>query len=173
MDHSEFEEDKRINPGQLDIESCQQADLFFKWAERAIEARHDMDTTKAKRDMVEMRIQMQVRKAPHKFGIEKVTEATITATAKIHADVEKANDDYLNARRNSGMLDAAVSAMEMKKRMIEVMITLHGQKYFAGPSVPRDLVSAYQEISKEREEGASDRQKARARKRRRRAGKSE
>jgi hypothetical protein len=168
VDVTEFEQDKKIDPGALDIEACQQAELFFKWAERAIDARHEYDQAKFRMGVKEADLAIRIRKEPSKFGIAKVTDKSVDAAISKHPEYQEAHEDYLDARRNSMLLDKAVDAMEQKKRMIEVMITLHGQSYFAGPSVPRDIVSAFHEKTKEREESTDRRMAKKARRRKRR-----
>ena len=165
MDRNEFEEDKHIDPSQLDVEACRQADVFFKWAEKAIDARAEADRLKFKHDVTETRIQLLCREHPEKYGIVKLTEASVQAAVKCNEDRIEQWEEYLKARRNSAMLDKAVEAMEMRKRMIEVLITLHGQKYFAGPSVPRDLVGAWQENQVKASARLMEKETARAEKR--------
>jgi len=165
MDMSEFDQDTKIDPNQLDVEACLQAELFFKWAEKSIEVKYEVDRLKSKRDIMEKRLQLQVRSHPHKFDLDKVTEAAVMAAVILHVDFQEITEEWLQARRDYDLISHAVTAMEMRKRMIEVLITLHGQSYFAGPSVPRDLVSAYNEVNKERDQKTKVRQRNRARKR--------
>lgn len=160
-DLNEFEADRRIDPSALDVECIRQADLFFKWAERSVEAKSDVDRLRLVKDVVEARLQAEVRRKPAKYRIEgRVTEAAVKAAVLKHPKFVKAHDDYLEARETSALLDSAVTALEMKKRMLESLITLHGQNYFAGPSTPRDLVKAWN-----KSQGATDEQKAKLRKR--------
>jgi hypothetical protein len=47
--------------------------------------------------------------------------------------------EYLQAKFEVDTCQGAVSAIEQRKSMIEALIKLHGQQYFAGPSIPRQL----------------------------------
>lgn len=144
MDLSEFEQDRKLDPSQLDVEAVQQADLFFKWAERAITARSDAERLELVLEVTEARIQAEIRKDPESFKLEgRVTEAGVAAAVKQSARYIEAHDAWLDAKEQASLLDKAVIAMDMKKRMIESLITLHGQQYFAGPSTPRNLVAAW------------------------------
>jgi len=53
--------------------------------------------------------------------------------------------------------------MEQRKRMLELLVTLHGQEYFAGPSVPRNLIDAWKEAKKSKAEELLRRTKVRKR----------
>ncbi len=143
MDMSEFELDKRIDPEALDTECLRQPELFFKYAERAIEARGEADRLKLKLDLIQAELEIKVRHKPAKYSIEKPTEAAIKATVALQPEIAEANDNYFSARDDAALLDKAVVAMEIKKRMIESLITLHGQSYFAGPATPRNLKAAW------------------------------
>jgi len=145
MNMDEFAVDRTIEPTELDVEAAQQADLFFKWAQRAVKARARVDRQKLRLDTLDARLSLECRSHPENFGLERTTEGAIVAAVKTHEDYAKAYDAYLRAKESSALMDKAVEAMEQKKRMLEVLITLHGQQYFAGPSVPRDLSAAWQE----------------------------
>lgn len=143
MDLELFRRDRIIDPAELDVAAIEQADRFFYWAERAARARVVLDRTKLQVDLAESRLTIECRKEPSKFGIGKITDATVGHAVHNHPDYKAVCDLHLEAREEYLLLDAAVEAMEQRKRMIEILVTLHGQQYFAGPKVPRDLVAAW------------------------------
>lgn len=143
MDRAEFEADHKIDPLQLDLECTRQPELFFKWAERLVEAKAAVDQAKYKWDVTEAKLALDIRSKPGDYGLTKTTEPTIAAAVKTNAKYKKARERWLEARGKADMLEKAVGAMEMKKRMLESLITLHGQQYFAGPSTPRNLGEAW------------------------------
>lgn len=165
MDANRFQKDIEIDPGRLDLACVNQPALFFKWAERAITASTTVDKTKLSRDVKEAQLEMACRREPTAFGILKPTEGAIKAAIRQHDDWLKANEIYINAREESKLMDAAVNAMEQRKRMLEVLITLHGQQYFAGPSVPRDLVADWKEQQAANTKSINEIQKQGARRR--------
>lgn len=165
MDRSEFDQDHRIDPLQLDVEATQQPELFFKWAERAVEARATMDRAKLRLETIEALCALDVRNNPAAYGLAKTTEGGIKASVKTEPKYAQAHDAYVKARKDSALLDKAVMAMEMKKRMIETLITLHGQSYFAGPATPRNLGDMYQKQKAARSKNVTKRQKNKIRKR--------
>ena len=165
MDTNRFQKDKEIDPNRLDLECVLQPERFFYWAQAAVEASSEVDKAKLKLDVTQAKLEMECRQKPEDFGIAKATENAITAGVKSSEKYQEAWNDYIEARKESKLLDAAVTAMEQKKRMLEVLITLHGQQYFAGPSVPRDLVADWKEHRKGIETNVNEQQKARTRKR--------
>lgn len=165
MDINEFQRDKEIDPGRLDVECVKQADLFFKWAQAAVDASFDVDRAKLHLDVVKAKLDLECRKDPASFGLAKSTESAVDAAVKTHDDYKEAYEEFIEARKNSKLLDAAVTTMEQKKRMLEVLITLHGQQYFAGPSVPRDLVADWKEHQERVGSDVNDQQRSRTRKR--------
>lgn len=169
MDREELDLDKAIDPDQLDVEAVRQAEVFYKWSERMIEARSKVERCKYEMDKIEAQLQLRVRDEPSKFGISvRMTEQVVEACVKTHAKYEAAAEALRQARRKLGRLESAVSAMEQRKRMIEILVTLHGQQYYAGPSVPRDLSSAYREFQERRTQSVNEKQKSKVRRRVRR-----
>lgn len=165
MDVLELDNDRTINPSQLDVEAIRQADVFFKWAERAIHARAKVDRLKFDVDTFLAKTEMLIRCNPAKYGLDKVTESAIAARARMDEEYVKLYTRLLEAKTEAGLLDQAVAAMEQRKRMLEILVTLHGQEYFAGPSVPRSLVDAWKEHQERQTREVNERQKSVARKR--------
>lgn len=146
VDLEQFEQDRAIDPAALDVAALTQADVFFQWAMRATQAKTELEEAKLKSQLVESRLNLEARASPEKFLIEgRVTEAVIQSVVTLHPSFLKAQRRWIRAREKSVLLDRIVEAMEQRKRMIEVLVTLHGQQYFAGPSVPRNLAQAYQD----------------------------
>ena len=163
-ERNDFMSNLEIDPTQLDVECGMQGELFFKWAEKSTEARALVDTEKFRAEVLLMQLAGQARSDPGSFGLVKVTEAAVQEAVKTHPDYIEAYERYLEARAASGILEKAVEAMEQRKRMLESLISLHGMQYFAGPSVPRDLVAAWNERKADREEKVVKKTKLRKRK---------
>lgn len=165
MTKEEMRASIKIDPMQLDVEAAMQAENFLAIAEDCIEAKAKIDRLEYDLDLLEAKTQMRIREEPAKYGIEKVTEGAISATVKLNDKVIEASEAVMDARKEHMLLQHTLMASEQRKRMLEILVTLHGQQYFAGPSVPRDLVSAFQEYQEKRGPAGVERQKAAARKR--------
>ena len=144
MKELDYENEIKIDADALDIECADQAATFMKYAKNAAHARKDLDEIKQMLDIKKADLDQTIRKDPDKFGIEKITEGAILSAILTDKDYQRVTQGYLNAKYETDMAQSAVSAFNQKKDMLEVLVKLHGQSYFAGPSVPRDL-------SKERE----------------------
>lgn len=166
MDTTELQNDRTIDPGNLDVEVVRQADVFFKWAERSIEAKAHADALEFKLDVLEAKLQMRCRDDPDAFGVKNVTETAIKSAVLASDKYGAAYREWNKAKAAASLLSSAVSAMEQRKRMLELLVTLHGQQYFAGPSVPRDLVAEWQEHQKRTSDVSTERQAKRVRRRR-------
>ena len=140
---NELTKDLRIDPEQLDICAIEQPEKHFKWSQRAIEAKKNEGEVKLEFDVVEAQIQSEIRKSPESYGLKKSTETAISAAVKKQKEYQEMNTKYLEARETTAILQSAAGAMEQRKRMIELLVTLLGQQYFAGPNVPRDLVELW------------------------------
>lgn len=144
----EFSEELRtdcaIDPAQLDIEALKQSDLSIKWAERAIGAKAEVETLEHRVKTLEARLNLDVRERPEDFGLKTVTEPAVKAAVISAEQMIKLTTEYFRKRHQLAFLDRATREMESRQAMLKELVKLHGQQYFAGPDVPRDLVSAYQ-----------------------------
>ncbi len=143
MKESEFKEDLQIDPNALDVNAGEQSELYFKWAKKAVAAREAQDEAKLFLDICEAELSSRARLDPDSFGIARVTETAVLTAVRLHPKYEEAQAVHIKARKEAAILEKAVAAMEQRKRMIELLVTLHGQEYFAGPAVPRDFVEAW------------------------------
>lgn len=165
MERNEFEQDLAIDPNELDVQAAMQGELFFKWAEKSVNAVKKQDAAKFRLEVLGAKLSNKARKDPASFGLDKVTDKAIDMAVKISAEYQEAQEEWFSAKSNADMLKEAVKAMEQKKRMLEVLITLHGQQYFAGPAVPRNLVEAWNDKKSDRSENVKKKTKLRRRKR--------
>jgi len=150
-----YEEDVKIDDSALDIECADQASLFLKYAKHAAEARRTLDDVKQSLDITKAEIDKQIREDPEKFGIAKVTEGSIQSAILTDKTYAKAYKTFSDAKFEADMAQNAVQAMNTKKDMLETLTKLHGQSYFAGPRVPRDLTKERQLKEKKVDSGVA------------------
>ena len=138
-----FKEELAIDHNALDIEWIEQPKRFFEVAEQATEAKREVERTKLALEIAEATLDNAIRTNLAEYGIAKITEGAIKSAivvSKMYQDACNANS---NAQYTNNMLQAAVQAWDQRKRALENLVTLHGQNYFAGPSVPRDLEAQF------------------------------
>ena len=166
-DPDSFRKDKEIDPTQLDVECVRQASRTHYWAEAAIDASFEEEQAKFQYDLIGAKLDIAIRNDPEKFGMNKVTEAGVKAAIQLHPDLQASYNTWMAARKLTKRLNAAVKAMDDKKRMLQGLITLHGQQYFAGPDVPRDLLASWMESQEGSEKKVNKLQQTRTRTRKR------
>lgn len=134
-----YEQDIKIDETALDVEWLDQPRLMFYYAQHAAKMRMETDIAKEKLDIVRAEIDKEVRMNPEDFDIAKITEATVQAAIISDSRYRAANKAYLEAKYESDIASSAVRAMDARKDALENLVRLHGQQYFAGPKMPRDL----------------------------------
>ena len=143
-----YEQDIQIDESSLDVEWLGQATLMMKYTKNSAMAFSDLDQTKEALDIVRAGIDLKIRNHPEEFGLEKTTEAAIQNTILLDKKYQEVNKVYLDARYEFEMAKGAVRAFEQRKDALENLVRLHGQQYFAGPKVPRDLAWEVEERQK-------------------------
>ncbi len=159
----DFVKDLQIDPEQLDVACIEQADLYFRYAEQSVEARANYEDLKFELEVLTAKLSGEIRTDPDRFGLSKPTEGAISAVLTCHPKYQEATKNLLAARRQSEMAQKQEGAFEQRKRMLENLIALHGQQYFAGPTMPRSLFDAW----KQHKEGRDDRVKEKTKLRKR------
>ena len=152
---SDFETDLAIEPSALDIACVEQPELFFKYAEKAVVAKEEMEALKLELEITEAEMRLGIIAEPKNYNLAKTTEAIVTAKIHTLPAYKTAKEAWLNAKSESAMLDKRVQAMDMRKRMLEYLISLHGQQYFAGPATKHNLVEAWERKQEDRQVAAA------------------
>lgn len=162
MDEREqLREDIKIDPYQLDLECHGQSDMFIGWAEKASDAKADMENARSELSETEAKLKIECRITPENFGLEKATDKAVEDAVKASPKYLKKVKAYNEARaRHHWLSEVAVKGADMRKKMLNDLVSLHGQQYFAGPNVPRNLGEAYAERRKQKEEQAKGRMRA-------------
>jgi len=128
-----------INASALDVEWVNQPALMGEWCEKLADAKAEVDRAKERRDIVMAELDKEMRLKPEKFGLEKVTESALSNAIKLEERFLAANEEVIEATHEVDTINAVVRALDHKKKALEMLVQLHGQQYFAGPSTPRDL----------------------------------
>lgn len=134
-----FEDDIKIDETALDVECLRQPTLMILYGKNVAEKEYILAKAKMNLEMVKAEWDQEIRVDPEKFGLTKITETTVAGALAIQPDCMEAEEQYLNAVYALKVARVAVDALSQKKDMLEALIKLYGQQYFAGPKVPRDL----------------------------------
>ena len=135
----DYEKDTKIDPDALDLECLGQADLMMKYSRHCADMEDVRDRAKENLEFVKAEMDSDIRKNPENYKLEKVTDKAVESLIPLQDHYRSASIAYLDAKHEYNVARGAVDAIEGRKSMLESLIKLHGQSYFAGPNVPRDL----------------------------------
>ena len=140
----DYETDIVIDESALDIEFLDQARLFMQYSRNEHATRRDMDYAKERLDLVKAKLDKGMRADPDKYNIARISEGAIINSILLQPEFEEANKAHIEAAYEYGVARAAVWAFDQRKTALENLARLHGQQYFAGPRIPRDLTEERQ-----------------------------
>lgn len=138
----DYKKEVRIDEDALEIEWLEQAELAIKWGEYYNELEDEVRRAEQNEKIVRSELILKINQDPDKYlgmGI-KATDAKVEAAMRTHKNHKAAKDRLLDALKSKS--DAEVAYKEIsytRKAALEQLVTLHGQNYFAGPKMPRDI----------------------------------
>lgn len=144
-----YETDVSIDESALDVEWLDQASLTMKYCQLEAEAQRAYDNAKERLDIVRAELYQKITNDPDSYNLPKTTEGAINGAILMTEKYQEAQEDVGQALYEYQMAKAAVRAMYAKKDALENLVRLHGQQYFAGPSVPRDLSKEWEQRARQ------------------------
>lgn len=150
-----YEKDIIIDDSSLDVEWLEQPSLMMKYARISAQTRRILDESKQNLDVVKAELDKDIRENPDDYGIGKITEGAITSAINTADEYKNAFKSYLDAKYETDMAQGAVRAFDARKDALENLVRLHGQQYFAGPKIPRDLAWERKEKEKKTDKGVA------------------
>lgn len=137
-----------IDKNLLDDEWLNQPKLYFRWAVQLEDARADLEIAKAEFDVVKSELDLNIRTSPDDYDLPKVTDKAIAAAMMTQPGYEGAQKAVFEHKHRVGVLQAAVTALDHRKKALEKLVDLHGQKYFASPRASENSREAMEEVEK-------------------------
>ena len=129
--------DLQIDENQLDTEWLGQSQRYFQYASKAADARRDFDAAKDELEVTKAEVDQSIRSDPAKFGLTKLTEATVASAVIIQEEYQKAQENVRQARYSHDVYQAAVSALDHRRKALENLVTLFMANYFSKPRAPK------------------------------------
>lgn len=149
IEEFDYETDISIDDSALDVEWLQQPILMMKYAQLEAQAQQEYEDAQVAYNITKAEIDRDIRDNPENYDLPKTTEGAIQAALRTTDRYKKAKKELNEAQYNWNMAQAAVRAMYGKKDALENLVRLHGQQYFAGPQVPRDLSKEWEQKQKQ------------------------
>lgn len=143
-----YEQEMYIDEDALDVECLNQPGLMMRYSQKLAELKQQRDLEKETLDFTIAELDKEIRDDPESFELSKLTETVIQNIIKTTKKYKAAMNAYLQSKHEVDVCQGAVSAVEQRKSMIEALIRLHGQNYFAGPSVPHNLTELREKKAK-------------------------
>ncbi len=173
----QIQTDKQIDPDTLDIAWLEQADLYYKYSDAwntALNEKNDLkievERQKEKIEEAKADLDLDIRKNPDTYDIDKVTESAIQSAIHVNPDYKKELEtmydlkkEFNEAQAKANRLYSCVAAMEQRKTALENLVRLINQQYFSTPSEPRDLSHEYHKKIQINKKGAKEKIKNRRR----------
>ena len=150
----------QIDPLALDEEWIRQPGLRNAYGVDLAGCRKAWEEAKNYYKVVEAETAMLVRKSPGTYGLEKVTEKAVEQTVPIQPAVKDAAQEIVDARHDMDVMEAAVAALDHKKKALEKLVELHLADYYGEPRAPAGAKDRLGEVGKKRARGKGVRRKA-------------
>lgn len=148
-----YARDALIDESALDVEFLEQTNLMIRYAEHASQTKREADEAKENLELVRAGLDRDIRQNPANYGLEKLTETVVSNTIILQPEYQEASKRLIQANYEAGMARFAAQAISDRKNCLEALVKLHGQQYFAGPKIPRDLTT---EAQKRKQQGEVD-----------------
>jgi len=122
------------NKNKLDWESERHGDLVYKYAEELANAKAELEDLKLVLEIERAELDKDIRADPEAWGIGKITEEAVRTTILLQTVIKKLTRKINKAKHHVDIVQAALTALEAKRRSMDNLVSLHGQQYFASSS---------------------------------------
>jgi len=140
----DYKEDCKIDESALDVEWLAQTELGIKYGEYWAECKDALTRAEEKIKLVRAELCKECYEKN-----EKPTDKKLETYFRTHKRHIQAKEEWMDAKFKENIADIAKwQISNTRKDALENLVRLHGQSYFAGPNMPRDLI---EEAEKKRE----------------------
>lgn len=134
-----YENDIIIDETALDVEWLQQPSLMMRYTTHEAKIQYELDVAKSRLSLIQSELDQKIRTDPESFDIAKVTEGAVMAVLQQQDKYKEAQAEVHQVSFELNVAKGAVKAFAQRKDALENLVKLHGQQYFAGPRIPREL----------------------------------
>lgn len=148
-----YKEDLHIDENALDIEWLEQPKLMMQYLDYLADAKEEVARLERELTILEAELDRGIRFKPEQFDIPddaKITESLVKSTMITQERHQDLTEELMEARNEVQTYKGAVEAFQQRKTALEELVTLHGQRYFAGPKVPRNISYEAEQARKKR-----------------------
>lgn len=131
-----------VDRSQLEMECERQASFYDEVGDQYALARAEARSAEGRLKETKARLNMEVRRNPAAFGLDKVTETAAENVVLIHPDYIKALEESNNWQWIADRLGSEIIALTERKSMISDLVSLFCTNYY---SSSKDLQADAQE----------------------------
>lgn len=141
MSELNFEEDIKIDENELDVELLEQGEIALKYIREATNARKRAKKAEERTKTVRSELINEANEDPENtVGKAKPNAQDIEAYYRNHSRYQQAKKKEIEAQEEADFAEMARWEISYgRRKSLELLVQLHGQAYFAGPPVTRDL----------------------------------
>ncbi len=150
-----YEEDIRIDVDELDVEWTEQATLALKYGKHFAKCKKILSEAEETIKITRSELIKEANEDPEGCcDKEKPNAGDIEAYYRNHKRHKKAKEEIIRLQYELDMAEVAKNEISFtRKAALENLVILHGQQYFAGPKIPRNLST---EVEKRRKQKSAD-----------------
>ncbi len=161
----DYEKDITIDENALDTEWLDQASLALKYAKHLTQLKARVARLEEKKKTKRSELILEVNENPIELMNKKTPNAgDIEAYYRTNEEYKEIIKELLLVHEEAEFAELAFQEIAWtRKKSLEYLVILHGQQYFAGPKVPRDLSKEWEqrEQQKRSDEGVGKKMKRR------------
>lgn len=139
----DYQKDCIIDESALDIECLMQPRLTLSYNAEVAKWERKVSEIKEELDMERAELTKAIMSNPEKYGLAKTTVDAVNSVILVEESYRTLQDELIATQYELKMAQAAKAGIQDKKSMLELLVKLHGQNYFAGPNLPRDISEEY------------------------------
>jgi hypothetical protein len=153
----DYQTDIRIDETALDVEWLEQSSLAMKYGKHWAICRKRLTEADEKVKVIRAELVAQANKNPIKCcNKDKPNAADIEAFYRNSQRHKEAKEKWVQAQYELDIAEIAKNEISYTRKVaLENLVRLHGQQYFAGPKVPRDITWERKEKQKKVDAGVA------------------
>ncbi|HEC65474.1 MAG TPA: hypothetical protein ENI23_09275 [bacterium] len=144
----EIKFDLKIDEFNLDKEWLNQQNLYFEYASQLAEVRKQLDEAKSQFELVKADLDKAIRTDPQEYGLVKITETVVASTIVLQSEHMIASQAVIEAKYKVAILDAAVNALDNRRKSLENAVVLWVKNYSSKPIAPEGAKEKMDDVEK-------------------------
>lgn len=137
-----------IDKSALDEEWSGQPELYNEYAVKLANAKRNLEFRKSQLNVIKAKVALDIRRNPSDYGIPRVTDKIVESLVTVDPKVQKVARLLAKAHHSVDIIQAAVTALDHRKKALEGLVSLHGQNYFSTPRVRGPDQEAFDTLQK-------------------------